>query len=46
MAGLGHRDGAEHDKGRDPGPASLAYLEFVVVLTATYRLYILLSRIR
>jgi hypothetical protein len=29
-----------------PDPASLAYLEFVVVLTATYRLYILVSRIR
>jgi hypothetical protein len=28
------------------GPASLAYLEFVVVLSATYRLYILVSRIR
>jgi hypothetical protein len=31
---------------RGSGPASLAYLEFVVVLTATYRLYILVSRIR
>jgi hypothetical protein len=41
--------GQRQYKGSGPtgsGPASLAYLEFMVVLTATYRLYILVSRIR